>query len=75
MSIAVELVPAPTPEAKQLLAELDRVLGATYEPEQRHALSIEQLFQPDIRFFIARLNGETGGCGGVAFFGDYADSK
>jgi putative acetyltransferase len=75
MSVAVEPVPAPTPEAKQLLAELDRVLGAAYQPEQRHALSIEQLFQPDIRFFIARLNGEAVGCGGVAFFGDYAEVK
>jgi len=75
VSLTVEPVPAPTPEAKQLLAELDQILGAAYEPEQRHGLSIEQLFQPDIRFFIARLNGEAVGCAGVALFGDYAEVK
>jgi putative acetyltransferase len=75
VSLTIEPVPAPTPEVKQLLAELDQILGAAYEPEQRHALSIEQLFQPEIRFFIARLNGEAVGCGGVALFGDYAEVK
>ena len=75
MSISIELVPAPTPEARQLLAELDDILGAAYEPEQRHALSIEQLFQPGILFFIARLNGEAVGCGGVAFAADFAEVK
>jgi putative acetyltransferase len=75
MNVAVEPVAAPTPEVTKLLAELDQVLGAAYEPHQRHALSVEQLFQPDIRFFIARLNGEAVGCGGVALFGDYAEVK
>jgi putative acetyltransferase len=75
MSIAIELAPAPTRDVKELLAELDRVLGAAYEPHQRHALSIDQLFQPSVRFFIARLNGEAVGCGGVAFYGDYAEVK
>lgn len=75
MDMAIEPVSAPTPEATRLLAELDQILGAAYEPDQRHALSIEQLFQPDIRFFIARLNGEAVGCGGVALCGDYAEVK
>jgi putative acetyltransferase len=75
MSVVIEAVPAPTPEAERLLAELDQILGALYEPDQRHGLKIEQLFQPDICFFIARLNGEAVGCGGVALFGDYAEVK
>lgn len=75
MSITVEPVPAPTPEAEQLLAELDRILGAAYEPQQRHGLSLDRLFAPDIRFFIARVNGGGVGCGGVALAGDYAEVK
>ena len=75
MNVAVEPAPAATPEATKLLAELDQILGAAYEADQRHALSVEQLFQPGIRFFIARLNGEAVGCGGVALFGDYAEVK
>jgi putative acetyltransferase len=75
MTVTIELVPAPTSDARELLAELDRVLGAAYEPHQRHALSIDQLFQPGVRFFIARLTGEAVGCGGIAFYRDYAEVK
>jgi putative acetyltransferase len=39
---------------------------------QRHRLSIDQLFEPHVRFFVARLDGLAIGCGGVAFFNDYA---
>jgi putative acetyltransferase len=75
MGVGIELVAAPTPEARALVAELDQISAAVYEPHQRHGLSIEQLFQPDIRFFVARLNGDAVGCGGVALFGDYAEVK
>jgi putative acetyltransferase len=42
---------------------------------QRHGLSIEQLFEPSVRFFVARLDGLAVGCGGVAVFEDYAEIK
>jgi putative acetyltransferase len=42
---------------RDLIAELNEVLGAAYEAHQRHGLSIEQLFEPHVRFFIARLDG------------------
>jgi putative acetyltransferase len=75
VSIAIEHVSVPTAEARELLAELDRILGAAYEPDQRHALSIAQLFQPEVRFFMARLDGEAAGSGGVALYGGYAEVK
>jgi putative acetyltransferase len=75
VTITVEPVPAPTREVEELLTELDEILGAAYAPEQRHALSIDRLFQPDIRFFVARLDGEAMSCGGVALLGDYAEVK
>jgi len=75
VSIVIERVSVATPEAKELLAELDRILSAAYEPDQRHALSIEQLFQPDVHFFIARLKGEAAGCGGVTLCDGYAEVK
>ena len=68
-------MPAPTREVEELLTELDEILGAAYAPEQRHPLSIDRLFQPDIRFYLARLDGEVMGCGGVALFDDYAELK
>jgi putative acetyltransferase len=75
VTITVEPVPAPTREVEELLTELDEILGAAYAPEQRHALSIDRLFQPDIRFYVARLDGKAMGCGGVALLGDYAEVK
>jgi putative acetyltransferase len=75
MDIVIELVSAPTPEAIQLLTELDAVLGAAYTPDQRHGLSLDQLFQPNIRFLLARLGGEAVGCGGVAFLDGFAEVK
>ena len=73
--ITIEQLPGPTVEAAGLIAELDEVLGAAYPPEQRHGYSIAQIFQPNVRFFIARLDSEAVGCGAVALFGDYAEVK
>jgi putative acetyltransferase len=75
MDIAIEQVNAPTAEAVELLAELDAVLAGPYAADQRHALSIERLFQPDVRFFLARLEGAAVACGGVAFCDGYAEVK
>jgi putative acetyltransferase len=73
--IAVELVPAATDEVRELIGELDQLLSAEYTPEQRHSLALEAIFQPHIRFFVARLNGGAVGCGGVALFADFAEVK
>src|SRR5436309_2376009 len=73
--IAIEQLFGPTPDAAALIAELDGVLGAVYEPEQRHGLSIDQVFEPHVRFFMARLDCEAVGCGAVALFDGYAEVK
>jgi len=75
MEITIERLCAATPDAQELVAELDQVLGALYEPEQRHGLSIEQVFQPYVRFFVARIGGRAVGCGAVALFDGYAEVK
>ena len=75
MEVTIERLCAATPDASALIAELDDVLGALYEPEQRHGLSIEQVFQANVRFFVARLGGRAVGCGAVALFDDYAEVK
>jgi putative acetyltransferase len=73
--ILIELVPRATDEVRVLLGELDGVLSAGYPPEQRHGLAVEAIFQPHVRFFVARLDGVAVGCGGVAFFPDFAEVK
>ena len=73
--ISVELVPHATDDVRALISELDGILSAEYTPEQRHGLALHAIFTPDIRFFLARLNGLAVGCGGVAFFSDFAEVK
>ena len=75
MSITIERAVEATVEVHQLIGELNDVLGAAYETHQRHGLSVAQLFQPNLRFFLARLDGVASGCGGVAIFEDYAEVK
>ena len=75
MSIMIERAVETTTEVHDLIGELNEVLGAAYEAHQRHGLSIEQLFEPNVRFFVARLDSIAVGCGGVAMFEDYAEVK
>lgn len=74
VDITIEQAKAATPEIVALLDALNKAL-AGYSDEQRHALSVDQLFQPNIRFFIARLNGEAVACGGIGFYDGYAELK
>jgi putative acetyltransferase len=74
-AISVERVESPTDEVRALISELEDVLAAEYPPEQRHGLSIDAIFQPHVRFFVARVDGRAVGCGGVALFGDFAEAK
>jgi putative acetyltransferase len=75
MDIAIERLSRPTRDARELIAELDEVLGALYDAEQRHGLSIEQVFQPNVHFFVAHIEGAAVGCGAVALFDGYAEVK
>jgi putative acetyltransferase len=74
-SLRIEPAPGATEEVRALVDGLEAVLAAEYPPEQRHGLAIDALFQPHIRFFLARLDGAAVGCGGVALFDDFAEVK
>jgi putative acetyltransferase len=74
-SLVIERALSATDDLRDLIGELDRTLAADYLPEQRHGLSLEALFEPHMRFFIARSGGAAVGCGGVAFFSDFAEVK
>lgn len=63
MSILIERAIEQTPGVCDLIEELNGVLGADYDAHQRHGLSIKQLFQLNVRLFLARLDGFTLGCG------------
>lgn len=73
--ITIEPVPTATDEVRALIDELDQTLAREYLPEQQHGLRLDTIFEPHVRFFIARLDGRAVGCGGVALFGDFAEVK
>ena len=73
--IQIEVVPAATDEVRVLIGELNRTLSAEYPPEQRHGLALDAIFQPHVRFLLARLDGQAVGCGGAALFPDFAEVK
>ena len=75
MDLTIERVSVATDEIRQLVAELDRALTGPYLPEQHHSLPFEQLFDSDVRFFAARVDGVAVGCGGVAFYDGFAEVK
>jgi len=74
-TVAIERAHAPTDDARVLVDELERTLAAEYPPEQRHGLALDAIFQPNLRFFIARLGGTAVGCGGVALLAGFAEVK
>ncbi len=73
--IKIERALTPSAEIRALIEELDQHLMHEYLPEQQHALALEGVFQPHIRFFVARMAGAAVGCGGVALFSDLAEVK
>lgn len=73
--IAIARVHAPDEDVSRLVSELEATLAAKYLPEQRHGLALDALFEPHVRFFVARAEGVAVGCGGVAFFSGYAEVK
>lgn len=71
----IELVSVATDDVSALVGELDAILASEYLPEQRHGLRLDEIFEPNIRFFLARSDGVALGCAGVALFADFAEVK
>ena len=75
MPLLIELTTSPTQDAHRLIEAIETELSGDYSAHQRHGYSARRVFQPNIAFFIARLDGEAVGCGGVAFEDGFAEVK
>ena len=75
MSLTIEPASALSPEAGALLRQLDAALSAGYEPDQQHGLSVDELEEAHVHFFLVRLGPKAVGCGAVALFDGYAEIK
>jgi ribosomal protein S18 acetylase RimI-like enzyme len=66
-----------SPDALQLIAELDTALLAMpYPQESRHAFSVDKLLREGVSFFVTRVEGKPAGCGGIKLFGtEYGEVK
>lgn len=64
-----------TPDAIQLIDELEATLAPHYPDESRHGYSVEKLIRQGVVFFVARHEDSPAGCGGVQLYTDYAEVK
>lgn len=59
----------------RLLDALDAYQSALYPAESNHFLDVDSLAGPDVRFFVARLDGEAVGCGALRIYDGYGELK
>ena len=52
-------------DVEALLRQSDAFSAALYPPESNHMLALDALAGPEVRFFVARLDGRAVGCGGL----------
>ena len=62
MTLVIDRDSPRQPDIARLVEELDGYLAALYPAESNHLLDIEGLARPDVRFFVARRDGEALGC-------------
>jgi putative acetyltransferase len=67
--------PGDPHEAQALLEASHAMMLELFNPEANHFLSLDALAAPDIHFFVARLDGNTVGCGALAIRDGYGEIK
>ena len=76
MSTIISAESPDTPDARALIFELKSYLEPLYPRESRHGLSVAQLVQEQVVFFITRYDGAAAGCGGVKLIpGQFGEIK
>ena len=67
--------PGDPEEARALLEASHAMMLELFDPASNHFLSIDALRAPDIRFFVARLDGRVAGCAALAERPGYGEIK
>jgi putative acetyltransferase len=76
MPIVITAERPDSADAVALITDLEAHLAPQYPRESRHGLSVEQLIEQQVAFFVLRVEGEPAACGGVKLFGDeYGEVK
>jgi putative acetyltransferase len=64
-----------SPDAIELITELQTHLESFYPPESRHGFSAEKLLAEGVAFFVLRDAGQPAGCGGIKLFPGFGELK
>jgi GNAT superfamily N-acetyltransferase len=75
MNITITAEHPDTPDATNLVDELDAELEPLYARESRHGYSVARLVAEGVDFFVLRRDGVPAGCGGIKFEPAYAELK
>lgn len=75
MTITIETGDPRDPAATKLLQASHALMQELFDPEANHFLSIDALCEPNVRFFVARVDGEIRGCGALAVKDGYGEIK
>lgn len=60
--VTIDAADPRSPDAVALIEALDRYLDTLYPPEANFLLDVDSLAAPDMRFLLARLDGDAVGC-------------
>jgi putative acetyltransferase len=69
-AVRIDRVPASSPAAAALMAELDLELGARYPDTPIFGLRAGEAADPSLRFLVATIAGRLAGCGALRHLGD-----
>ena len=69
MSCIITAESPDTADVVALIGELEAQLEPLYPRASRHGLSVAQLIEQGVAFFLLRADGEPTACGGVKLFG------
>ena len=76
MALIIEATQPDTPDATQLIGELETLLEPLYPAASRHGYAVEKLLREGVAFFVVRQNGVAAGCGGILLVGtEYGELK
>ncbi len=64
MNVAITPTSPDHPDAAALIAELEAWLAPLYPPSSQHGLSVAQMLEEKVAFFVLRVDGQAAGCGG-----------
>lgn len=76
MSVVITAERPDSADAIALITALEAHLAPQYPSESRHGLSVDQLLEQQVAFFVLRADGDPVACGGVKLFGtEYGEVK